>query len=222
MSKLVLYSKLKPQINLDEMDKINKKLIDMINNYNPQIGYIASESDSDRSYFNKTKEFYNKLGINLVHYFDLDKEYNEENEKWLFNCDVIHLSSGNTYRFLSNLKKRNMISKLIKYSNHGGILVGVSAGMHIMCNKISSAQFGDENDINIQDLTGLGLIDFEVIPHFNKKKNIIEDIKKYSKENYITIYTVEDGNGIIIEDNSILYFGNIGKIENDKYSNILK
>lgn len=217
VTKLVVYSKIKPNINLEDMNRMNKKFIEMIDK-DAKIGYVASVIEPSRKHFRKTEEFYKNLGISSILYFDLEEEYKEENEDWLYNCDVIHLSSGNTYTFLKNLKRRNMLEKLREYSNKGGILVGVSAGAHILSKTISCAQFGDENLVNLTNLNALGLVKFQIIPHWNKKKKRLQDIKIYSKNHGILVYTLEDGQGIIIDNNNICYFGNIGCIKEGRYS----
>lgn len=216
MSKIVIYSKTRPNINLNDMNRMNKKFLEMINKH-AVIGYVASETDFSRKYFTKTEGFYNELGIKSVLYFDLEEEYRKENEKWLFECDVIHLSSGNTYSFLERLKRRNMIGKLRKYSRRGGILVGVSAGAHILSTNIYCAQYGDENEVDLDNLNALGLVDFQVIPHWNKKISKLKDIKNYSEKSYIQIYTLEDGQGIIIDNGDLSFFGSIGSIKEGKY-----
>jgi len=76
MYKLVLYSKMNPEIKPLNMQKINDSLLKMINNKNPKVGYIASETDKERKYFNKTRKYYELLGINNILYFDLEDEYN--------------------------------------------------------------------------------------------------------------------------------------------------
>lgn len=215
---LVLYSKLTTEINLDTMKEINNHLLKLINKDNPSIGSIAYYTEEDKNHYNKTVKFYNDLGITNVLYFDIDKEYDESTIDNLFQCDVIHLPGGNTFSALYLLKKRNLISKLQNYVKRGGIILGISAGALIPSPTIGSAQFGDENDINLTDLSGLNLIDFEIMPHWNRWPFYLDDLKKYSIENNITIYTVEDGQGIVIQDDNLTFYGDIGIIKDGVYS----
>lgn len=211
--KLVMYSKMNPEINPLNIKRINSRLLEMINKTNPQVGYITSETEENYEYFTKAKRYYEYMGIKNVIYFDLDHEYNDKNEKNLFNSDVIHLAGGNTYKFLSLLKYRNMIDKSRAYADIGGILVGVSAGGLIMAENIKSAQFGDENKIGLNDLDSLGLINFQITPHWNIFNNYIDELKNYSRNNKTTIYTVSDGEGIVVENNEIELYGKIGEIK---------
>ncbi|MBS4537302.1 hypothetical protein GOQ27_02450 [Clostridium sp. D2Q-11] len=81
---------------LECMKGMNEALLGMLENTNPKVGYIASQSDPCRKFFKKAKDFYESIGINSINYFDIEEEYQKENEGWLFNSDIIHLSSGNT------------------------------------------------------------------------------------------------------------------------------
>ncbi len=215
---LVLYSKLEPEINLDTQDRINKKLMDMLDNDNPTVGLIEHTTDRENRYYKKNIEFFNKLGIHNILRFDLDETYNKLLEEELFKCDIIQLPGGNTYYFLDILKKRNLIGKLQDYSKNGGIILGVSAGALITSPTIGSAQFGDENDVGLTDLSALGLVDFEMMPHWNKWSDYLNDLQEYSAKNDITIYTVSDGEGIVIQDDQINFYGDIGIIKNGVYT----
>lgn len=62
---LVLYSKITPKINLAEIERINQKLLNMINKNDPTIGYIEARDDRDREYFKKVESFYNNLEITV-------------------------------------------------------------------------------------------------------------------------------------------------------------
>jgi len=216
MAKLVLYSKTKALINSDATKRINRRLMVMIDAKEPKVGYIASEHDPDQVFFKKALEFYDDLGIRSVRCFDLEQDYRVENEEWLFKSDIIHLPSGNTYTFLKNLRERGLLEKLKRYSDEGGIIVGVSAGVHILAREINCARFGDENHARIKDFTSLGLVDFEMIPHWNRKEGFADEIKAYSKASGKTIYTVEDGEGIVIDGEQLLLYGHVGIIEDGK------
>lgn len=209
MINLVLYSKMNPNINDENMSRINQRLLDMVGYKTAKVGYIASETDKDRSYFNKTKYYYELLGINNIEYFDLEYEYDESKEDELFDSDIIHLTSGNTFKFLSLLRKRNMISKIREYSINGGILVGVSAGSILMGSSIEIAKFADLNNIGLTDLEGLKLIDFEIKPHWNRWEDKIAEFKKYSKDSGREIYFIRDGEGIVVENGKVDIYGDI-------------
>lgn len=199
---------------IDENKKIDLELLRLIDKDNPKIGYIASASDITRKYYNPKVEYYKKLGIESLLYFDLDKEFDETKIDDLLCCDAIHLSGGNTYWFLSSLQKRNFISLLQNYVLEGKVLIGVSAGSILMSQTIDIAQFGDDNFIDLKNTQALDLINFEFMPHWNTDFKYLDEVKQYSKTSQKTVYSCKDGDGIVIEDNKMNFYGDILKIEN--------
>ncbi|WP_394147097.1 Type 1 glutamine amidotransferase-like domain-containing protein [Shewanella atlantica] len=132
----------------------------------PRVAYIASEPDPERCYYRATQEIYHRLGAELCHYVELETDFDAAVADAMFGFDGIHLSGGDTFRFLKWLKKRNLIEPLRKYLSEGGALIGVSAGAMIMTPSIESAWLcGDSNDVRLQDLTALSLVPFQFIPH---------------------------------------------------------
>ncbi|MBZ9687440.1 Type 1 glutamine amidotransferase-like domain-containing protein [Clostridium estertheticum] len=215
---LVLYSKLEPEINLNTQKKINNVLLEMVNNDAATVGLIEHTTDKENKYYKRNVDFYKKLGIYNILRFDLDERYNQLLEEKLFQCDIIHLPGGNTFYFLYMLKKRNMICRLQEYVKNGGIIVGVSAGALVVSPTIRSAQFGDENDVGLDNLYALGLVPFEIMPHWNRWSHYLTDLQKYSLKNNVIIYTVSDGEGIIVQEDYVKLYGDIGMIENGVYN----
>ncbi|MGD9679356.1 MAG: Type 1 glutamine amidotransferase-like domain-containing protein [Vulcanibacillus sp.] len=211
MKKLILYS---DQIQ-DKSELIDIELITIINYDNPKIGYIPSSSDLNRKYFNQKIEYYEKLGITNLIYFDLEQEFNPNKIKELFSCNAIHLSGGNTFYFLNLLKKRNFINQLLTYVEKGGILIGISAGSILMSETILAASIGDENLVELKDYNALGLVDFDFFPHWNNNDKYLYEIISYSKENKNKVcYVCTDSDGIIVNDDKIILIGDPIKILN--------
>ena len=202
--KLVLYS----DQSIEANKKIDIELLKLINKEKPHIGYITSGSDITRLYFNPKVEYYRNLGVENVLYFDLDVEFDESKIEDLFSCDAIHLPGGNTYWFLYNLKKRNFIPLLQQF------VIGISAGSILMSKNIDIAQFEDERVVSLNDTTSLELVDFEFLPHWNKYSSCLEELKKYSQEKNNIIYACKDGDGIVVENNEVRFYGEIIKIMN--------
>ncbi|WP_199621429.1 Type 1 glutamine amidotransferase-like domain-containing protein [Paenibacillus alkalitolerans] len=85
----------------------------------------------------------------------------------MFDYDAIHLSGGNTFYFLSLLKKRNTMEMLRAYVNKGGILIGVSAGSILMTKTIGFAGYGVDGDRNVV------YVDFEFLPHWDGSEETV-------------------------------------------------
>ncbi len=207
MKKLVLYS----DQMIDENRKIDRELLRMIGKERPRIAYIASASDITRKYYQPKAEYYRKLGVGHLFYFDLDQEYDESKIDELLSCDAIHLSGGNTYYFLRSLQKRNFIPLLRDYVSRGKVLIGISAGSILMSETIGIARFGDVNAIGLKDLRALNLIDFDFMPHWDKEAASLAEVRDYSKICRTTVYACPDGGGIIIEDDRARIFEILSK-----------
>lgn len=212
MAKLILYS---DQL-IGENKEIDNELINIFNKKNPSIAYIPSCSDLSRKYFYPKVEYYNLLGVNNIQYFDLDLEYDETKIMDIFKFDAIHLSGGNTFYFLYLVRKRGMIEYLKSYVQNGGILIGISAGSILMTRTIEIAGCGensDENSIGIQDLSALGLVDFEFMPHWDGTEEFLNLVRDYARQKNTVVYVCKDGNGIVVNDDNIRLMGNVIKIQ---------
>ena len=216
MKKLVLHS---DQINgKTQVDEASLKLFA---SNEPKIAYIPSQSDFEKKYFNEKIEWYKQFGITDLLYFDVDKEYDEEKMDELLSCNGIFLSGGNTYYFLNNLKNRNLLPILRDYVEKSGVLIGVSAGSIIMSPTINITTLHDVNTIGLKDYSSLNLVDFDFFPHLNwNKEQHLRDIIKYSKMSKSVIYACNDGDGIIINNNDMQFFGEVLKIENGEITTV--
>jgi len=212
--KLVLYS----DQEIPENKKVDLKLLELLGKSKPQIGYIPSRSDLERKYFGEKVEYYKQYGITDLFYFDLDQEFDEQKIEKLVSCDAIHLSGGNTFYFLHILKKRKFVTILRDFVRKGGVLIGVSAGSILMSNTINIVNIKDydENTISLDDLTSLGLVDFEFFAHLNQREEWLDRVVEYSKTSKSVIYACNDSDGIIINGNKTEFLGGILRIEKGK------
>ena len=216
MKKLVLHSD-----QIQGHKEVDLAFMELLGKKGPRLAYIPSQSDLQRKYFNQKVEWYKQFGITDLLYFDVDKEYDERKIDELLACDAIFLSGGNTYYFLNSLKKRKFLPKLREYVRTGGILIGVSAGSIMMSKTINITTLHDKNTIGLKDYKALGLVDFEFFPHLDHNmKQYLEDLKKYSIESNSIIYACKDGDGIIINDNDMQFFGEVLKIENGEITTV--
>ncbi len=135
----------------------------------PRVAYIASEPDPERCYYRATQAIYRELGADLCHYVELETGFDENILAAMFGFDAIHLSGGDTFRFLKWLKKRDLLTPLQTYLRDGGALIGVSAGAMILTPSIESARLcGDTNDVSLQDLSAMSLVPFQFVPHVDR------------------------------------------------------
>lgn len=212
MTTLVLLSDLLFESN----DKLDQRIRSLFESAQPSIGYIPSCSDPERKYFEHTRRYYNKLGVDNIQYYDLDLEYEESTFGAIFECDAIHLSGGNTFYFLSLLQKRNVLGLLRSYVKSGGILIGVSAGSILTTPTIEIAGYGedaDENNVDLKDMQALGLVDFEFAPHWDGSEDTLNLLREYTRVNPTAVYACQDGGGLVVDGESVELYGNVSLVD---------
>ena len=212
MRNLVLLSIISDNMNLH----LEEKIKGMIGEGRFKLAYIPSQSDPQRKYFNYVKEYFQSLGVSDFLYFDADQEYDETIIEELKACDGLFLSGGNTFYFLKNLQKRNLIPTIQAMAEKDKLLIGLSAGSIMMSKTIKIADYIDENIVDLHTLEALDLVDFEFMPHWEAQKPRLEELLDYSLANQNTIYTCYDGDGIVIQGDSIEFLGKVNEIRNGK------
>lgn len=175
------------------------------------VAYISSEpQDDNRPYYLSTIKDYSQISGSIkVDYFDLSKNFSDEDLLKLLNYGTIYLSGGNTYVFMDSANKRGLRSILNKHLENNGLLVGASAGSIMMTPSIDLAGLEDENSPNLQDTKGFGFIDFEFHPHFDSKDE--GRLSQYIEKRNCEIYTCKDGSGIFYSNDKINLFGETAK-----------
>ena len=144
----------------------------------------AARTEEEFMYIRESKNELLALGIpeKNIKTLSLDKPVSGNDIK---DFDVIYVCGGNTFYLLQKIRASGF-DKILKDFN--GIYIGVSAGSIIVGPNIEVASPGDENDVELSDLTGLNIVDFAVSPHFRKEEQkIIDDLKKQVKYQIIEI-----------------------------------
>ncbi len=125
------------------------------------------EDDDLKSYLDDSKNKLKKLGFKNIDFFDL-KNKKFSNTK---NYDVIFLHGGATFSILKRMRITGIDKYIKQEAQRGAIYLGISAGSIIAGPNIAIADWGSEadtNDVGLKDLTGLGLTNIAVWPHFRK------------------------------------------------------
>jgi peptidase E len=100
---------------------------------------------------------------------------------------------------------------LPKLLDEGALYVGSSAGSMITSKTLELAEwYIGEEERGSSLIPGLGLIDFEIYPHY--EESLLPQIK--SKFKGKDLYLLKNGEAILIEDNNIKVFGEERTIKN--------
>ena len=178
-----------------------------------RVAYISSiPQDADRPYYQSTIVDYAAIDPSIqVDYFDLSDTFSDEQLADLPSYAALYLSGGNTFTFMDMARKRGLKKILEQRLSRGGVLIGASAGS-IMCTpSIEIAQFGDENEVGITDLSGFGFVDFEFYPHSSGDQSECEHLVEYQQTRGREIYTCKDGAGVYVSDSGSQLFGEVAK-----------
>lgn len=203
MKNIVIFSSFTP--NKKICARMKKKLPK-----NATIGYIPAGIHDNYNQAQARFELWwaRSMGFSNFVYFPIGTYYDEKGLVDLLKCDAIAISGGNTFELLFMLQLRGLLSVLQKYSEDGGILMGASAGGIVMCPKIRIAGFADPNYFGLQNLDSLGLVDFEVKPHWQLWYPMKKNFLNYKSKNSVDrLYGLSDGQAIWVTDNGIRFYG---------------
>lgn len=178
MRRIVLFSVLTPN-NKDEIlklvfpEEISTKIL----------AYMPSDGENiKQKYVDEWKEYAraHKVSFNLVN--NLSEKPKDEATK-ILNSNILLMTGGNTFKLLHNLRQSGLdktIQEFVKKDEF--VLTGFSAGAIVLTPTIEICNLPnyDENLVNITDFTGLGIINFEVFPHYDEatQKQILENYKR--------------------------------------------
>ena len=86
-------------------------------------------------------------------------------------ANYLYIGGGNTFYLLQELKRKNLIDFIKNRVNSGMIYIGESAGSVIAAPDIEYASIVDDKTLatELNDYTGLNLVDFYIVPHFEEE-----------------------------------------------------
>ena len=167
----------------------------------------VQDNQSDAAYLQKTKDEISRLGFVDIEVFELEDRPFISTKQY----DVIYVCGGNTFVYLDRIRKTGLDKFIIDSAKSDkSIYVGVSAGSIIVGPDIAIAGWGSEgdpNDIGLQNLSGLGLIDFVVFPHYRDDLKIEVDSFK-DKFDY-PVYELTDEQALSLDFSGVNVFKNI-------------
>lgn len=138
------------------------------------------------------------LGINWIDMVDFaaaDVDWRSR----LDACDVLYLSGGNTFYLLDQIRKSGF-GDYLQGASAEKVYVGSSASSITMTPRIDVAAMppGDLNLPGLQDLTGLGFVNFEIEPHCHDDRFPV--VEAYARQNARKIYAIDDQTAIQVVD----------------------
>ena len=159
-----------------------------------------AQTPEEVSYKNLSKQELENLGFTDVKMLNLK---NPIPPGELDNAGLIYVCGGNTFSILKRLRELNLDQEIIDLVKEGTIYVGVSAGSIIAGPSIEIAGWGsegDQNEVNLTDLTGFNLTNVAVFPHYHEE--LADEVKEFKKKVAYPVVPLTNEQLVFIEDNN--------------------
>lgn len=109
-----------------------------------------------------------------------------------------------------------MLNILNKFASNGGILIGESAGSIMMSKTVEIARFADQDIVGSSNTDGIGLVNFNMKPHFGSWIKNLGDFVDWSRMHDGDLYCLFDGGYIIVDDGATTPYGDYIRFNNGK------
>ncbi len=194
-----------------ENKRIHSALSKILGRKARSLTYVPSSHENGEYYFRRIRKRYAQFGFKKFRYFAVDSDFLMREMREALKSDVVYLAGGNTFYFLKHLRESGMLERLDRYAKGGGVIAGLSAGAIIMTPTIELAAYpppdADLNEVKLKNWRGLGLVDFEFLPHFSNSKQATEALVRYSRRRLRMIIAAPDGSGVVINRSEIHIYG---------------
>ena len=191
--------------SLYESIELVKKFLDK-NTESKKILFIptATNIDEYKKYIHLTQKAFEDFGYEVEN-FDVSIFSEEIAKEKLSEAKIVFISGGNTFYLLQELKRKNLTSYLKERIENGLLYIGESAGSVIAAPDIEYASIVDDKTLatELNDYTGLNLVDFYIVPHFEEEpfvessRNTVELYK-----DKLDLKLINNKEAILVENNN--------------------
>ena len=191
--------------SLYESIELVKKFLDK-NTESKKILFIptATNVDEYKKYIHLTQKAFEDFGYEVEN-FDISIFSEEIAKEKLSEAKIVFISGGNTFYLLQELKRKNLTSYLKERIENGLLYIGESAGSVIATPDIEYASIVDDKTLatELNDYTGLNLVDFYIVPHFEEEpfvessRNTVELYK-----DKLDLKLINNKEAILVENNN--------------------
>ena len=129
----------------------------------------ASIHEEYTQYVEDGKNALVSLGL-VVRELEITQCEKKEIVEVLNDCDCIYISGGNTFFLVQELRRTGTDKLIVEQVEKGKLYIGESTGAMIFAPSIEYAKRMDDNLLltpDFEDFTGLGVVDFYPVVHFN-------------------------------------------------------
>ena len=170
----------------------------------------ATNVDEYKKYIHLTKKVFEDFGYEVEN-FDISVYSEKAAKEKISGAKIIFISGGNTFYLLQELKKKNLISYLKEKIENGLLYIGESAGSVITAPNIEYADIVDDKTLatELNDYTGLNLVDFYIVPHFEEEP-FVESSRKVVElyKNRLDLKLINNKEVVLVEDDDFKIINN--------------
>ena len=191
--------------SLYESIELVKKFLDK-NTESKKILFIptATNVDEYKKYIHLTQKVFEDFGYEVEN-FDVSIFSEEIAKEKLSQAKIVFISGGNTFYLLQELKRKNLTSYLKERIENGLLYIGESAGSVIAAPDIEYASIVDDKTLatELNDYTGLNLVDFYIVPHFEEEP-FVESSRKTVElyKDKLDLKLINNKEAILVENNN--------------------
>ena len=191
--------------SLYESIELVKKFLDK-NTESKKILFIptAANVEEYKKYMHLTQKAFEDFGYEVEN-FDVSVFSEEIAKEKLSEAKIIFISGGNTFYLLQELKRKNLIPYLKERIENGLLYIGESAGSVIAAPDIEYASIVDDKTLatELNDYTGLNLVDFYIVPHFEEEP-FVESSRKTVElyKDKLDLKLINNKEAILVENNN--------------------
>ena len=115
----------------------------------------------------------------------------------LGDFDLLLVGGGNTFSLLHEVREHSFADAPAAFVTRGGDYYGGSAGAILAGDSIAIAEWYDENEVAITDLSGLGLVGkFALLPHYDPLAEV--EARRWSAAHQVPVVAVPESSGLIV------------------------
>ena len=191
--------------SLYESIELVKKFLDK-NTESKKILFIptATNVDEYKKYIHLTQKVFEDFGYEVEN-FDVSIFSEEIAKEKLSEAKIVFISGGNTFYLLQELKRKNLTSYLKERIENGLLYIGESAGSVIATPNIEYASIVDDKTLatELNDYTGLNLVNFYIVPHFEEEP-FVESSRKTVElyKDKLDLKLINNKEAILVENNN--------------------
>lgn len=181
--------------------KVGSLIKDQITGKNVVFIPTASLHEGYIGYVGSARTVFKKLGSELTE-IDISTADSKNITQAFETADVIYFTGGNSFFLIDQLRKTGTNTLLKQQLQRGALFIGESAGAIVCAPEISYIEKMNPipEDYSQSDYTGLGLINFYVLPHYLTapfKKVTAEIIQSFTN---IELCAINNAQAIIVKD----------------------